>query len=279
MRARRRTIWTTVLLTAAVVATPAPAHAGTATGSGGQKLTVTPSAGLSRSGATVSVSGRGYDVGKGIYVAYCVDNGPGVLPTPCGGGADTTGSLGASHWISSNPPSYAEGLTKPYGPGGSFSVTIKVTPTIGDVDCTVRRCAVVTRADHTRAADRSQDVRVPITFAAGATSAPPKAGPAPQATTPAAAAPRATTGRDAPAPAASGSAPAAAGAAGATGAAGAATGAGAPSQAAAGDLHVTRVSDTAGAGRGWTVGVVAAVLALVVLLGLGRWRRRRGAGR
>ncbi|MBC9000812.1 hypothetical protein H9X94_02430, partial [Micromonospora aurantiaca] len=51
------------------------------------------------------------------------------------------------------------------------------------------------------------------------------------------------------------------------------------SQAAAGDLHVTRVSDTSGAGRGWTAGVVAAALALAVLLGLGRWRRRRGAGR
>ncbi|MEU4590733.1 neocarzinostatin apoprotein domain-containing protein [Micromonospora aurantiaca (nom. illeg.)] len=276
MRARRRTILTTVLLTAAaVVATPAPAHAGTTTGSGGQKLTVTPSTGLSRSGATVSVSGRGYDVDKGIYVAYCVDNGPGVAATPCGGGADTTGSLGASQWISSNPPAYAEGLPKPYGPGGSFSVTVKVTPTIGDVDCTVRRCAVVTRADHTRASDRSQDVRVPVTFAAGATSAPPKAGPAPKATTPAAA-PRTATAQDAPAPAASGSAPAAAGAAGVTGAA---TGAGAPSQAAAGDLHVTRVSDTSGAGRGWTAGVVAAALALAVLLGLGRWRRRRGAGR
>ncbi|MFI7205487.1 hypothetical protein [Micromonospora aurantiaca (nom. illeg.)] len=276
MRARRRTILTTVLLTAAaVVATPAPAHAGTATGSGGQKLTVTPSTDLSRSGATVSVSGRGYDVDKGIYVAYCVDNGPGVAATPCGGGADTTGSLGASQWISSNPPAYAEGLPKPYGPGGSFSVTVKVTPTIGDVDCTVRRCAVVTRADHTRASDRSQDVRVPVTFAAGATSAPSKAGPAPKATTPAAA-PRTTTAQDAPAPAASGSTPAAAGAAGVTGAA---TGAGAPSQAAAGDLHVTRVSDTSGAGRGWTAGVVAAALALAVLLGLGRWRRRRGAGR
>ncbi|MEV4692887.1 hypothetical protein AB0K27_17440, partial [Micromonospora echinospora] len=59
----------------------------------------------------------------------------------------------------------------------------------------------------------------------------------------------------------------------------AATGAGAPSQAAAGDLHVPRVSDTAGAGRGWTVGVVAVGLALVALIGLGRWRRRRGAGR
>lgn len=271
MRARRRTIWTTVLLTAAVVATPAPAHAGTATGSGGQKLTVTPSTGLSRSGATVSVSGRGYDVGKGIYVAYCVDNGPGAAATPCGGGADTSGSLGASQWISSNPPSYAEGLPKPYGPGGSFSVTVKVTPTIGDVDCTVRRCAVVTRADHTRASDRSQDVRVPVTFAAGTTSTPAKADPAPKATTPAAAAPRATTGQ--PAPAASGSTPTA------PGVAPAATGAGGPSQAVAGDLHVTRVSDTAGAGRGWTVGVVAAGLALAALIGLGRWRRRRGAAR
>ena len=139
------------------------------------KLTVSKTRNLSRAGETVTVSGRGYDVDKGIYVAFCVDNGPGVLPSPCGGGADMSGGSGSSAWISSNPPSYGEGLAMPYGKGGTFRVSLKVSRKIGDVDCTQRGCAVVTRADHTRTSDRSQDVRVPIRFApdpAGGTAAP-----------------------------------------------------------------------------------------------------------
>jgi len=140
-----------------------------------KKLTVSKTRNLSRAGETVTVSGRGYNVDKGIYVAFCVDNGPGVLPSPCGGGADMSGGSGSSAWISSNPPSYGEGLAKPYGKGGTFRVSVQVSRKIGDVDCTLRGCAVVTRADHTRTSDRSQDVRVPIRFApdpAGSTAAP-----------------------------------------------------------------------------------------------------------
>jgi hypothetical protein len=270
MRARHCAILASALVTAAVAVVPSPAYAGTGRGTGGQTLTVTPNTGLSRSGATVSVSGRGYDVTKGIYVAYCVDNGAGVVPSPCGGGADTSGSLGASHWISSNPPSYAEGLAEPYGDGGSFTLTVKVTPTIGDVDCTVRKCAVVTRADHTRAADRSQDVRVPVTFTA---AAPTKAAPAPAATT----APKATG--SAPTPPASAAAAPASGAPPATGA-GTVAGAGTASAtvaAEAGELHVTRVSDASGPPRR-TIGLAALALAVAALIGLA-WRRRRGGTR
>ncbi|MEU8263402.1 hypothetical protein AB0C02_22590 [Micromonospora sp. NPDC048999] len=274
MRARHCAILAAALVTAAVAVVPVPAYARTGSGAGGQTLTVTPSTGLNRAGATVSVSGRGYDVTKGIYVAYCVDNGAGAVPTPCGGGADTSGSLGASHWISSNPPSYGEGLAVPYGAGGSFTVTLKVTATIGDVDCTVRRCAVITRADHTRAADRSQDVRVPVTFTAAGT--PTKATPAPATTT----APQvAATTRSAPNTSASA---AAAPTSGEPPAADAVADGGTPSaMAAAGanELHVTRVSDASSAGRGWTIGLAALGLAMVTLIGLGRWRRRRGATR
>ncbi|WP_033344315.1 hypothetical protein [Catenuloplanes japonicus] len=167
-----RTVLTAALVLAVVVLPASPAHADTsASGPGGQRLTASKSAQLNRAGEAVTVSGRGYDETKGIYVAFCVDNGPGALPTPCGGGADTSGSSGASVWISSNPPSYAEGLTTPYGAGGSFSASIRVVPAIGSVDCTVKTCAIVTRNDHTRTEDRSQDVRIPITFTpAGGTS-------------------------------------------------------------------------------------------------------------
>lgn len=136
-----------------------------------KRLSVSKTRGLDRAGETVTVSGRGYDVTKGVYVAFCADNGPGALPSPCGGGADMSGASGTSAWISSNPPSYGEGLATPYGKGGSFRVPVRVSRMIGSVDCVVRACAIVSRADHTRTGDRSQDVRVPIRFAAGGTTA------------------------------------------------------------------------------------------------------------
>ncbi|MCX4390988.1 hypothetical protein OG777_29235 [Micromonospora peucetia] len=276
MRTRRHAFLAATLITVGVVAAPPPAYAGTGRGPGGQTLSVTPSTGLGSSGATVTVSGSGYDVTKGIYVAFCVDNGAGTAPGPCGGGADTTGSLGASHWISSNPPSYGEGLAVAYGSGGSFRVTLRVTPAIGAVDCTTRRCVVATRADHTRAADRSQDVRVAVTFARSAAPAstgsrPAQAGTVAPGRTPAGstgapgntAAPGPSTARTAP--------PAPAGSPGiaTTAGDGAAVAGAAPTEPA-----ISRVSAATGTGRGWTIALLSLALAVTALLGLRRWRRR-----
>lgn len=134
------------------------------TGRKGQKLTVTPARGLSAYGQTVKVSGRGFDETVGVYVGLCVMPRPGAKPTPCGGGVDQDGSSQASAWISSNPPPYGANLAKPYKRGGTFTVRIKVSPKIGSYDCRVVRCAIVARADHTRAYDRTWDVAVPVTF-------------------------------------------------------------------------------------------------------------------
>jgi len=134
------------------------------TGRKGQRLTVTPTRGLSAFGQTVKVRGRGFDETVGIYVGLCVLPRPGAKPTPCGGGVDQDGSSQASAWISSNPPPYGSNLAKPYKRGGTFTVRIKVSPRIGSFDCRVVRCAVVARADHTRANDRTWDVAVPVTF-------------------------------------------------------------------------------------------------------------------
>ncbi|WP_431975861.1 hypothetical protein [Micromonospora haikouensis] len=274
MRALRRAVLTATLITLGVAAGAVPAHAGTGRGAGGQALTVTPSSGVARAGASITVSGTGYDVTKGIYVAYCVDNGAGAAPSPCGGGGDTTGSTGASHWISSNPPSYGEGLAVPYGAGGSFRVTLTVGTRIGDVDCTVRRCVVATRADHTRPADRSQDVRVPITFAAAATPA--RTGAAPASTGPAG---TATTGpaarTTAPPVATTAAAPVTAAPAGS--AAPAATGAdavAAPGGTADPAAQVTRVSAASGTGGWWLAALVLPLLGLTLLAGLRRRRRK-----
>ena len=134
------------------------------TGRKGQRLTVTPTRGLSPFGQTVKVSGRGCSELVGIYVGLCVMPRPGAKPTPCGGGVDQDGSSQASAWISSNPPPYGANLAKPYKRGGKFTVRIKVSPRIGSFDCRVVRCAVIARADHTRANDRTWDVAVPVTF-------------------------------------------------------------------------------------------------------------------
>jgi hypothetical protein len=116
-------------------------------------------------GASVAVSGRGYDEGKGIYVAFCRIPERDQLPSPCGGGATTTGSTGSSVWISSNPPTYGVGLAVPYGSGGTFSTTLHLNPVIDpSTDCRHVACAVTTRNDHTRSSDRSQDLFLPVTF-------------------------------------------------------------------------------------------------------------------
>ncbi|MFH0175790.1 hypothetical protein ACIA6D_27845 [Streptomyces cacaoi] len=156
-------------------ASPAAAAGGSATGPEGQKLTVSTSSGLDPAGETVTVTGSGYNTEKGIYVAFCVDNGAGKTPTPCVGGVDMSGESGASVWVSSNPPSYGEGLAEPYGGSahkGTFSVRLKVRAKDANTDCAAAgvTCAVITRNDHTRGGDQTQTVRIPVTFgASGAT--------------------------------------------------------------------------------------------------------------
>lgn len=153
------------LLLGSVMIAPAMAHADDSVSDGTRTLTVTQSTGLSESGQTITVTGSGYDVNKGIYVALCVATPKGVLPSPCGGGVDMEGDGGASVWISDNPPSYAAGLPRPYGPGGSFRVSFKVGPVIDKFnDCRAVRCAIVTKSDHTINSDRSQDLQIPVSF-------------------------------------------------------------------------------------------------------------------
>jgi hypothetical protein len=179
-------------------ASPAAAAGGTATGPEGQKLTVSKSSGLDPAGETVTVTGSGYNTEKGIYVAFCVDNGAGRTPTPCVGGVDMSGESGASVWVSSNPPSYGEGLAEPYGGSGhkgTFSVRIKVRAKDANTDCTAAgvTCAVITRNDHTRGGDQSQTVRVPVTFGAAGGA---QSGTGGASATPSATAGASTTGGD-----------------------------------------------------------------------------------
>jgi hypothetical protein len=148
----------------AAPAVAAPGGTTTETTSSGLRLTVSPVRQLPPTGATVRVKGSGFDRTVGIYVALCVLPRAGQQPGPCGGGVNTTGANPASAWVSSTPPPYGKDLAVPYGRGGRFDVTLTVSPFIGDVDCRVTSCAVVTRADHLRSSDRRFDVAVPVRF-------------------------------------------------------------------------------------------------------------------
>ncbi|WP_214111228.1 LPXTG cell wall anchor domain-containing protein [Acrocarpospora catenulata] len=164
-------------LASAVLASAAWADV-SATGPEGQRLTAAKAA-IDPGGEQIRLTGTGYDLGKGIYVAVCVDRGAGQAAGPCVGGVDMEGSGGSSKWISSNPPAYGQGLATPYtdeGNGkGGFDITLSVVPKddIG-TDCTAAgvTCVIYTRADHTRSADRTQDVKIPVTWGAGGGSTP-----------------------------------------------------------------------------------------------------------
>jgi len=116
-----------------------------------------------KSGQQVTVKGKGFDVNKGIYIAFCVAPKPGQAPTPCGG-APGSQTASSAEWIASNPPPYGKGMTKPFGKGGSFTVPIRVSTMIGEIDCRVTQCGIAARADHRRSSDRSQDVFIPVSF-------------------------------------------------------------------------------------------------------------------
>ena len=113
---------------------------------------------------TVTITGKGYNTKLGIYVTFCVIPAKGKRPELCGP-FDITGANNQSVWISSNPPIYANLLVTPFGKGGTFKVTMPIDKIIGDnIDCTVKRCAILTRADHTNSDNRKADVIIPVTF-------------------------------------------------------------------------------------------------------------------
>lgn len=159
---RYRPHGSTALLVIAMCVAIAPAQAAKSAPKQSPSLSVSAVSKV-KSRQAVKVHGSGFDVNKGIYVAFCVAPKPGLAPTPCGG-APGSASASSAAWIASNPPSYGKSMTTPFGKGGTFNVPITVSTMIGDVDCRVTTCGIATRADHRRAQDRSQDVFVPVSF-------------------------------------------------------------------------------------------------------------------
>lgn len=168
-RRLRKLISTSILIPALTItlttALSSPIQAATQK-KGATSLTVNPTKNLPVTGASVRVSGKGFNPSIGIYVALCVTpiKGSPTAPGPCGGGVNLAGNNPASAWVSSNPPAYGKSLVTPFKKGGKFRIRLTVSPTIGEIDCRVTSCSIVTRADHTRSFDRTSDLFVPVTF-------------------------------------------------------------------------------------------------------------------
>lgn len=129
-------------------------------------------------GDQLVVTGSGFDATRGIYVAICViPDAPDVKPGPCIGGApqqtqDPAANVGAQQYAASNwiNDDWAWKLfgSRSYDSiaDGTFTAYLLVGDAVGEgFDCRVERCGIVTRNDHTAAADRVQDVYLPIAYA------------------------------------------------------------------------------------------------------------------
>jgi hypothetical protein len=159
--------------TAASPTAASPTATNVAHGPSGQTLQIVSSTNLT-DGQILTVTGKGYDLKVGIYVTFCVIPEKGKRPELCGP-FDITGKNNQSVWVSSNPPIYAVTLVTPFAKitekhnyrkvtSGSFKVQVPATRMIGTYDCKVVKCAILTRADHTRSDYRKADVIIPVTF-------------------------------------------------------------------------------------------------------------------
>ena len=127
-------------------------------------------------GDRLIVTGSGYDPDRGIYVAICaIPDDPSVKPGPCLGGVPSGSEAGdenaqqyaPSNWINDDwawklfgARSYDDRAA------GTFTAYLEVPAAADDhVDCAAVACAIYTRHDHTAAADRVQDVYIPVGFA------------------------------------------------------------------------------------------------------------------
>ncbi|GAA2735874.1 hypothetical protein [Actinocorallia aurantiaca] len=139
------------------VATASPALAAS--------VRVAPATGLSASGASVSVSGSGFDAvgnnGFGVYVVFG--------PKKANFHQDAN-AFGAARWVHVKGAGGSPGQA-PLSKDGSFSTTLSVKARFTDgngekVDCLKTQCYILTFAAH-GSPDRSQDTSTPLTFKAG----------------------------------------------------------------------------------------------------------------
>lgn len=152
-------------LVIALVGTPVAAHAErkVVVGPERQRLVAAQTTNLVDQ-QLVRVNGKKFNRRVGIYLAFCEVPLRGQLPRNCAGGINLEGESQSSFWISSNPPSYAADLVMKFTKRGGFRADIRVSRFIGQTDCAIKRCAILTRADHLRPTLRSADLLIPVSF-------------------------------------------------------------------------------------------------------------------
>ena len=157
----------------APAAVPVAAAAPVTTTAGKVSLSVDPAGGLSTAGATLKVSGNGFDPGTGLYVAIC--HADGKAPTSlkdCVGGAIPKSNTSRS-WahISDGGQQPGESVAAKWGPGGSFGVELVLPPSDSAsdaLDCAKVPCAVYTTVDTGQ--NKAENLSVPLVYAAPATT-------------------------------------------------------------------------------------------------------------
>ena len=127
-------------------------------------------------GSELVVTGTGFDASIGIYVGVCaIPAEPGRKPSPCLGGIPKGAEEGKaakegaqpSVWITDDW-AWKAFASHGYddGKSGAFTARLLVPAASTDgLDCRKVACAITTRADHTAAGDRVQDMQLPIAFA------------------------------------------------------------------------------------------------------------------
>jgi hypothetical protein len=142
-----------VVLTALVASLLTPAQAQAAE----TKFTGAPLTNLDSQGATINIMLLGVPTKGGLYIQQCVEAPAGTRPTIC--------NEPAQLWISnSRGASFAPTDVIKLKPTGTFAT--KTTA----VDCTVSKCGIFMRFDHTVPADFSEDQFIPLTFKAATTA-------------------------------------------------------------------------------------------------------------
>ena len=121
-----------------------------------------PLTNLESQGATINITLSNVPAKGGLYIQQCVEAPAGTRPSVCNKAVEL--------WISSaRGASFLPTDTIKFKPTGSY---VSGTTT---VDCTVAKCGIFMRFDHTVASDLSEDQFIPLTFkaaTAGATTLP-----------------------------------------------------------------------------------------------------------
>ena len=114
-----------------------------------------PLTNLDSQGATINITLSNVPAKGGLYIQQCLEAPAGTRPAICNKAVEL--------WISSaRGASFLPTDTIKFKPTGSF---VSGTTT---VDCTVQKCGIFMRFDHTVASDLSEDQFLPLTFKAAA---------------------------------------------------------------------------------------------------------------